>query len=356
LQSYPIQKMIATVATYLNYFLILLSLIVLGEVLVVFKSPVILKIHLILLILCIILSTVGYLIIPDSKYSLFYFDGAKPIMGILTINFFLILCDHSLKRKVILFELLILIVTYSLFFIRLKVISGSSSLRYGVFNTQFQVIATIFRVLFTVFLVFIFYRILKKYNKENIYFKKIKNWVFFFMACVPLAWAANLFKVNLLVINYERQILLFFAFSLVNVFILYRPQFLNNFTLDITLGNAFNKNNVLEITIEDFDKIFYEGHYYLNKDASMDHIAKQLNIPFETFHNFFYTNFDNGFVEIVNRARVAYFLKIIKDEKYKGFTIDAIAQEAGFSSRHHLYPPFKKYYGGTPSEYMKKNG
>ena len=354
LQSYPIQKMIATVATYLNYFLILLSLIVLGEVLVVFKRPFILKIHLILLILCIILSTAGYLIIPEPKYSLFYFDGAKPIMGILTLNFFLILCDHSLKRKVILFELFILIVAYSLFFIRLRVISESNIQRYGVFNTQ--LIATIFRVLFTVFLVFTVYRIFKKYNDENIYFKKIKNWAFSFMACIPLAWAANLFKVSLLVINYERQILLFFAFSLVNVFILYRPKFLNNFTLDITLGNAFNKSNVLEISNEDFDKIFYEGHYYLNKDASMDHLAKQLNIPFETFHDFFYINFDNGFVEIVNKARVAYFLKIIKDEKYKGFTIDAIAQEAGFSSRHHLYPPFKKYHGGTPSEYMKKNG
>ncbi len=348
--------MIATVATYLSYFLILLSLIVLVEVLVVFKRPFILKIHLVLLIICIVLSTVGYLIIPDPKYSLFYFDGAKPIMGIITLNFFLILCDHSLKRKVILFELLLLIVTYSLFFIRLRVISTSNSLQYGVFNTQFQFIAGFFRVLFTVFFVFTVYRILKKYNNENIYFRKIKNLAIFFMACIPLAWAANLFKLSLLVINYERQIFLFLAFLLVNILILYRPKFLNNFTLDITLGNAFNKNNILEITNEDFDKIFYEGYYYLNKDASMEHLTKQLKIPFETFHTFFYTNFDNSFVEIVNKARVAYFLKIIKDEKYKGLTVDAIAQEAGFSSRHHLYPPFKKYHGGTPSEYMKKNG
>ena len=348
--------MIATVATYLNYFLILFSLIVLVEVLVVFKRPFILKIHLVLLIICIILSTVGYLIISDPKYSLFYFDSAKPIMGILTINFFLILCDHSLKRKVILFEVIMLILIYTLFFIRLRIISTSNSLVYGVFNTQFQIIATITRVIFTTFLVFTVFRILKKYNEENIYFKKIKNWSIFFMACIPLAWGANLFKLSLLVINYERQIFLFFAFLLVNIFILYRPKFLNNFTLDITLGNAFNKSNLFEITIEDFDKIFYEGYYYLNKDASMDNLANQLNIPFETFHNFFYINYDISFVEIVNKARVAYFLKIIKDEKYKGFTIDAIAQEAGFSSRHHLYPPFKKYHGGTPSAYIKKNG
>ena len=277
-------------------------------------------------------------------------------MGILIINFFLILCDHSLKRKVILFELIILIVSYSLFFIRVRVISESNSLRYGPFNTQFQLIATIFGVLFTFFLVFTIYRILKKYNNENIYHRKIKNWAIFFMGCIPLAWAANLFKVSLLDINYERQIYLFFAFLLVNIFILYRPKFLNNFTLDITLGNAFNKSNVLDITNEDFDKIFYEAHYYLNKNASMEHLAKQLNIPFETFYNFFYTNFDTSFVEIVNKARVAYFIKIIKEEKYKGFTIDAIAQESGFSSRHHLYPAFKKYQGGTPSEYMKNNG
>ena len=326
-----------------------------GEVLVVFKRPLILKIHLILLIICLITTIVGYLIIRDPKYSLFYFDGVKPIMGILIINFFLILCDHSIKRKVILFEILILIVTYSLFLIRLKIISESHSLIYGVFNTQFEIIATITRVIFTVFLGFTVYRIIKKYNNENIYHRKIKNWAIFFMGCIPLAWAANLFQLNLLVINHERQIFLFLAFLLVNIFILYRPKFLNNFTLDITLGNAFNKNHMLEITTEDFDKVFYEGHYYLNKDASMDHLAKQLNIPFETFHNFFYISFECSFVEIVNKARVAYFMKIIKEDKYKGFTIDAIAQESGFSSRHHLYPAFKKYQGGTPSDFMKKN-
>lgn len=336
--------------------MILLSLIVLGEVLVVFKRPLILKIHLILLIICVITSTVGYLIITDPKYSLFYFDGVKPIMGILTINFFLILCDHSLKRRVILFELLILIVTYSLFFIRLRIISESDSLNYGVFDTQFQLIGTIIRAIFTAILGFTVYRIFKKYNNENIYHRKIKNWAIFFMGCIPLAWAANLFKLSLLVINHERQIFMFLSFSLVNIFILYRPKFLNNFTLDITLGNAFNKNNMLEITTEDFDKVFYEGHYYLNKNASMDHLAKQLNIPFETIHNFFYISFESSFVEIVNKARVAYFMKIIKEEKYKGFTIDAIAQESGFSSRHHLYPAFKKYQGGTPSDFMKKNG
>ena len=88
----------------------------------------------------------------------------------------------------------------------------------------------------------------------------------------------------------------------------------------------------------------------------MDHLAKQLHIPFEAFYNFIYTNYDFSFLDIVNKARVEYFMKIIKEEKYRGYTIDALAQESGFSSRHHMYPPFKKFHGGTPSSYIKQHG
>ena len=51
-------------------------------------------------------------------------------------------------------------------------------------------------------------------------------------------------------------------------------------------------------------------------------------------------------------GRVQYFLDIATSDEFINYSIDALAQEAGFSSTHHLYKPFKKFHGGTPSDFI----
>jgi AraC-like DNA-binding protein len=59
------------------------------------------------------------------------------------------------------------------------------------------------------------------------------------------------------------------------------------------------------------------------------------------------------FNDLINKNRVDYFIDIIHNPKYLNFTIDALAREAGFSSRQHLYKPFKKFHGGNPSDIVE---
>ena len=56
------------------------------------------------------------------------------------------------------------------------------------------------------------------------------------------------------------------------------------------------------------------------------------------------------FNDLVNMNRINYFIDIVNTPKYKNYTIDALAKEVGFSSRQHLYKPFKKFHGGNPSD------
>jgi YesN/AraC family two-component response regulator len=58
------------------------------------------------------------------------------------------------------------------------------------------------------------------------------------------------------------------------------------------------------------------------------------------------------FSNLVNKNRVDYFVELVKSPKFKHYSIDALAQEAGFNSRNHLYKPFRKYHGGTPSDFI----
>ena len=46
------------------------------------------------------------------------------------------------------------------------------------------------------------------------------------------------------------------------------------------------------------------------------------------------------------------FIELVRSPKYNQYSIDALAKEAGFNSRHHLYKPFKKFHGGTPSDFI----
>ena len=54
--------------------------------------------------------------------------------------------------------------------------------------------------------------------------------------------------------------------------------------------------------------------------------------------------------------RVSYFIELAKSEKHNHYTIDALAQLSGFTSRHHFYRPFKKFHGGVPSDFLKSLG
>jgi YesN/AraC family two-component response regulator len=61
-------------------------------------------------------------------------------------------------------------------------------------------------------------------------------------------------------------------------------------------------------------------------------------------------NYSMSFEELLNKSRVDYFVEIIKEPKYKNFTVEALALEVGFGSRQRFYQPFKKYHGGNPSD------
>lgn len=52
----------------------------------------------------------------------------------------------------------------------------------------------------------------------------------------------------------------------------------------------------------------------------------------------------------LNRLRIEYSVKLMKENKK--FSIEAIAQEAGFNSRATFYRAFYKQFGMTPTEYI----
>jgi YesN/AraC family two-component response regulator len=100
----------------------------------------------------------------------------------------------------------------------------------------------------------------------------------------------------------------------------------------------------------DFNFQFYTNFYYKNKAANIEEFSNIMGVGKEVMFNYIYFNYSMTFDELINKARVEYFVEIIKDAKFKNYTVEALALEVGFSSRQRFYQPFKKYHGGNPSD------
>jgi AraC-like DNA-binding protein len=140
------------------------------------------------------------------------------------------------------------------------------------------------------------------------------------------------------------------AFALLLI-ILYRPSFINKNGSKISFGFLFNRNDFsLDIKQIDFNFNFYTNLYYKSKNANIEEFANIMGVNKDILFKYIYFNYSMSFEELLNKARVEYFVEIIKDIKFKNYTVEALALEVGFSSRQRFYQPFKKYHGGNPSD------
>lgn len=101
------------------------------------------------------------------------------------------------------------------------------------------------------------------------------------------------------------------------------------------------------------NKLFQEEKIYLNQDISLIVISKKLNIPCHHITETLNGLLGQSFTDFVNNYRVEEFKTLLKDKKYKNFSILALAFEVGFKSKATFNSSFKKFTKQTPSEYIK---
>ena len=140
------------------------------------------------------------------------------------------------------------------------------------------------------------------------------------------------------------------SYLLILLFILFRPKFLNRAGLKIILSKAFNRNEQTHNINTDFEFQFYTKCYYLQAKATLEEFGKMINLTPDLLNKYIYQNYSTTFNDLVNKARVDYFVALVYDGKHTNLTIEALARLSGFGSRQSLYTKFKKFHGGNPSE------
>jgi AraC-like DNA-binding protein len=288
---------------------------------------------------------------------LIYTDIARIFGLIALVNIFFILANNKIPRLVIYFEILFAVVLLTMVYNGFKYIA----IKNGVMNVKLNFIQ-----LFNIFIIngsmfvsmfYNIYKIQKKIDKKNLYHLKIRNWSFFLLIIVisMLLWLVTAFildKYQIANLKPDTRVLNSMAYSLLLVFILFRPRFIDEADFSYTISKFSPQQSL--INAQDFDFLFYFNHYYLQLDANIDDFALKLNHSKVEVLDFLKIQSTDSFTDLLNRNRIKYFTDLLKSKKQDSFTIEALSEMSGFKSRKTMYNTFNRYHNMTPSEFINK--
>ena len=123
--------------------------------------------------------------------------------------------------------------------------------------------------------------------------------------------------------------------------------------LAISLGKSFRKTHADEVNADKFIKEFYTNLYFVNKETSLDDFALKLKVSPNILNDFIYETSKMNFTDLVNKNRIAFYVNMVSNKEYQQYSIEGLAELAGFGSRQSLYRNFKRFHGGNPSDLLK---
>ena len=354
-----------TLYSFFNFAVFIFSIIVFFDVLVQFKKPLLLKTYFLILVF----SVGSYSFLMYLNYINLYVLFCFPILKFLLWASMALILSHlyiAINKKWVYYLLgvAVIILVYSLYVVfKYFIIEDFFNKEYvnnpvAIFTQKFSFKINLFpRLILVSIFTFIntrlIFLIFRKLDSENIYYTKIKNWTksFLLLEFISVVVFAVM---NSSLLSYEfGSIMLILMPMFVLLIVLYRPRFINAQSLKLTLTANFRKDDTFALTDINFYTPFYLDYYFLKEHATIEQFCSQNGITAnDQFQDQILKNYNMSFSNLVNKNRVDYFIELIKSPKFKHYSIDALAKEAGFSSRHHLYKPFRKFHGGTPSDFI----
>ena len=147
------------------------------------------------------------------------------------------------------------------------------------------------------------------------------------------------------------------------------PAFLYGFVQANTLSG--NENVTLKRKskpLEEFESIrvnMYDNtlvvcvENYINRTEAfrktgftISELASALEVPNHKLSDLFNNHYQLNFNTYINNLRIEYVKERLEAGEWRQFTLEAIAQDAGFSSRNTFFLAFKKVMDTTPSNYL----
>ena len=347
-----------SIYSYLFFSIVVFAIIVFFDVLFTVKRPIILKIFFLLLTSSVGLFSFLIWLNHLNEYILLFFPALKFLMWSSMALILSHLYVGKDKRWIYLLlagatvVLIISIYRVYIYVITPEFISKVATMDPVMMFTQkfsFKVNLIprlILLALFTTINMRIIYLIFKKSSEGNFYYDKVKNWTKAFVTLEFFSVAVfGIMNSALVSFEFGNAMLIVLGYLILFI-VFYRPRFINNQSVKLAISDSFIKEKYSTISDANFYTPFFLNQYYLNEDATLEHFCNLNGInATENLQDQIVIKYNMSFGNLVNKSRIDYFIELAKSPKFKNYSIDALAKEAGFNSRHHLYKPFKKFHG-----------
>ncbi len=126
---------------------------------------------------------------------------------------------------------------------------------------------------------------------------------------------------------------------------------INTFTGTKVLSVHLSSEKIAEYVIK--IKRLEEDAVFFKTAESVHDLSRMLNIPCRQLTSLLNHHYNLRYNDFINGYRIRYILSQFKEGKLKEFTMEAIAFEAGFTSRTTFFTAFKKYTGKNPTQFIQ---
>jgi AraC-like DNA-binding protein len=343
------------IQSHLAIVVIVLSLITIVEVIVNFKRPSSFKIILLVILFC---------IITHSAALTFYFNYTSfrrlivipsAIFMIASLFFVSMLFQNKMSRYLLVFGITIFIfqsinIIYYLFVLPISKSALVTDIPpVGSAQSLFRMGVLISILFFSKNLLF---KILEKHKSRNIYFKELVLPATLIIVMVGLICLINILKSVSIIQDPIFQLLYLISYFLYLLLLLFRPKLMNQTDFKASLIGIFKNENTKTVAFTLFIEVFYTKKYFLNNLGTLEDLSEKTNVSSNTLNEFLLENYGIGYTDLVNKNRVEYFKALVKNGDFIAYTIEALAIQSGFGSRQSLQKAFKKFDGGTPSDFI----
>lgn len=108
--------------------------------------------------------------------------------------------------------------------------------------------------------------------------------------------------------------------------------------------------------VEKLGNLMIGKKVYTNPDLKIADLAAMLDTSAHTLSYLFNQHLNRNYYDYINDYRIAEFKRLIVEDEYAKYTLSALAELCGFSSRASFFRYFKKAMGITPNEYIRSIG
>lgn len=104
--------------------------------------------------------------------------------------------------------------------------------------------------------------------------------------------------------------------------------------------------------LEQLTSVMTEEKLFVNPKLKISDLAGKMGVPSYKLSYLFNQHMQCSFYDYINDFRVLEFKKLIEKGEHKAYSINALTEKCGFTSRSTFFRYFKKNTGMTPNEYI----